>query len=223
MLEILSLLIFVLASISFLLVAYIAIKNDPTYRVNQLFALAFIFAFFYFIFMGLYLLPSFGIDATIKQFSAFLVLLFLTCTITTFSIVAMYIKYESLLHNKKDLLLIGLFTTIALVGTYISIFQFNNITMLMVGFTLLGIGLSLNSFKYLIVLYNVGKKLDGVTKKKIYSYNTSFILFNVLSGFGWSMALFLPLSDELRPFPPGIATLIVSLLMVRSFLIKTDK
>lgn len=214
-----SLLIFILASLSFLFVAYIAIKNDSSYKVNQFFSLAFIFAFFYFIFMGLYILPAFAY-LNQGQLFAFLGLIFINLSIATFAIVSELIQYERLqLNNAFFILFFGL---IGILTTYFVVVYFADFQILIISFMALNLALTVNSLRFVVVLYRVSKKVkdDPFFKKKINSYNIGFILFNLLSALGWALAIFLPLGPELSPVPPGVLTLLASLLMARSFLMK---
>lgn len=219
-LSVFSLIIFSIASLSFLLLAYVAIRNDPKYKVNQLFSLAFIFAFFYFIFMGLYVLPAFVSLEKYDQYFALLGLIFINLSIATFAFVSQYIQHANV--QTKQLIIIFIVFLVGLFATYLMTFYFNDLPILFLGFTLLNIALSINSIWFVVVLYIVAKKekSDMLFKKKVNNYNIGFILFNILSVLGWTLALFSPLSPELAPLPPGILTLIASFLMARSFLMK---
>lgn len=218
-LSIISLVIFVLASLSFLFVAYLAIRNDSSYKVNQFFSLAFVFAFFYFIFMGLYILPVFSfLDQ--GQLFAFLGLIFINLSIATFAIVSDFIQYEGMQkQNAFMILVIGL---IGIIATYFVVVFFADFQILMIAFIVLNLSLTINSLRFVIVLYRVSKKVsdDAFFKRKVNAYNIGFVLFNILSALGWTLAIFLPLGPELSPLPPGILTLLASLLMARSFLLK---
>lgn len=218
-----SLLIFSIASLSFLFVAYVALKNDPSYKVNQLFSLAFVCAFFYFIFMGLYILPIFHFRDNIIQIFVILGLLFINLSIAIFAIVSEYIKGVTIKSQSLIVIIIAFF--IGVLSTFFIVYDFNNTEILIISFTLLNISLTVNSLRFIIVLFNLARKEkeDMFFKKKIYAYNIGFILFNILSALGWALAIFLPLGTELSPLPPGISTFLASLLMVRSFLLKPQK
>ena len=220
-LSLISLVIFTLASLSFLLVAYIAIRNDSTYKVNQLFSIAFIFAFFYFIFLGLYILPIFSFAASYDQLLAFLGLVFINLAIFTFALVSEYIRFESVQKDHLAIMIVTLL--VGLFSAYIIVAYFDNVMILLLGFSLLNITLTINSFRFIIVLFRLARKEkeDMFFKKKLNAYNTGFILFNILSGFGWALTLFLPLTTEMQPLPPGILTLVATFLMARAFLMKT--
>ncbi len=221
-LSLFSLLIFSLASLSFLLVSYIALKNDATYKVNQLFSVAFVFAFFYFIFMGLYILPTFSFKDIYVQSFAFLGLVFINLSVFTFALVSEYIRFEVIQKTNLAVMLITLL--VGLVSSYFIVIYFNNMAILFLGFSLLNLSLTVNSFRFIIVLFRLARreKEDLFFKKKINAYNIGFILFNILSALGWTLTLFLPLSVELQPLPPGIFTLLATLLMARSFLMKNN-
>ena len=194
-----SLSVFALASLSFLFVAYLAIKNDSSYKVNRLFSLAFLFAFFYFIFMGLYILPVFSFSDTETQLFAFLGLCFINLSIVAFAFVSQYIRHPSIQNNA--LLTIIIVFLIGVVASYINVVYINETMLLILGFTLLNISLTINSLRFIVVLFQVARKeqKDLFFKRKVNAYVVGFILFNILSGLGWALALFLPLSTELAP------------------------
>lgn len=218
--SIFSLLIFSIASLSFLLLAYVAIRNDPKYKVNQLFSLAFVFAFFYFIFMGLYILPTFSSLGDYGQSFALLGLIFLNLSIATFAVVSQFIQYAKI--QIKPILIITIVFLLGLIAIYLTVFYFTDFQILIIGFMLLNVSLTINSLWFVVVLYLVAKKekSDVFFKKKVNAYNIGFILFNLLSALGWSLTIFLPLGSELAPLPAGIFTLIASVLMARAFLMK---
>lgn len=169
--------------------------------------------------MGLYILPVFSFLDQGQSF-AFLGLIFINLSIATFAIVSDFIQYEGLqLHNAIFILFFGL---LGILGTYFVVVYFNNFQILMISFMVLNIALTINSLRFVFVLYRVSKKVsdDPFFKKKVNAYNLGFILFNILSALGWSLAIFLPLGPELSPLPPGVLTLIASMLMARSFLLK---
>lgn len=170
--------------------------------------------------MGLYILPIFTFSDNVVRGIVILGLLFINLSIATFAIVSEYIKGANI--KKQPLIVITVFFVIGVLSDFFIVLDFNDITILFISFMLLNVSLTVNSLRFVIVLFNVARKEkeDKFFRKKIYSYNMGFILFNILSGLGWALAIFLPLGPELSPLPPGILTLLVSLLMVRSFLLK---
>ena len=221
-LSLISLFVFIFASLSFLFLAYVAIRNDPTYKVNQLFTLAFIFAFFYFIFMGLYVLPTFSSLGDYGQYFAFLGLIFINLSIASFAFVSQYIQHAKV-HIKQMVVISAVFL-VGIIATYIVVFYFSEKSILIFGYILLNISLSINSLWFIIILFLIAKreKSDLFFKKKVYAYILGFVLFNILSGIGWSLTIFLSLGPDIAPLPPGILTLIASLAMARSFLMKKN-
>ena len=134
-----SLLIFALASISFLFVSYLAIRNDRSYKVNQFFSLAFIFAFFYFIFMGLYILPVFAYLDQGQAF-AFLGLIFINLSIATFAIVSDLIQYERL--QLKNAIFILFFGLLGIISTYFVVVYYGNFQIMIISFIALNTALA---------------------------------------------------------------------------------
>ncbi|MFX0096104.1 MAG: hypothetical protein ACFFBD_30475 [Candidatus Hodarchaeota archaeon] len=222
MLDLIRLILFLIGPLTFLLVSGIFLYNNPRNRVNHLFALAFFSCSFYFIFIGFFILPEFNFFNLSLDLAAFFGLVFVTIAMCLFGLTAIFIETGSLKDYPFELTKIVLSMVIGVISAWIVIHSLEDLILLIIGFIGLNIAFLYNAFKFILTMYRVGKETtDSALKQKLHSWIVSFSMFNILSAVGWGLALFVPLPPEFLPLPPTIATIISSVLMLRSLLIKT--